>query len=666
MLRERENTLGAVVVEGDRPAVRAEQGKLIYDPQILAQGRTVNNAWELLSELPGVSERDGVLSLAGSGSVTVILNGRPSSMSADQFAALLRSTPVDRIERAEVMYSTPPQYHVRGAAINLVLRHSRGRALSGELHGSYSNRYFGSWSGGGSLVLSSSAWSADAIYSAGQDKVRQQIGLHARHTLAEDTYDISQSQTIVGETRAPRHNLRFATEYAPEGKSRWSAAYTASFSPHGRNTTRADGSFVRSENRADGESTLHNLALRWTSPSGTDLCADYTRYTTGSQTLLSNEYAGGGGSRFDIASGQTVDRLDLTIGREHALTGRLSLNYGGLFSRVRDRDWQYYTLREGAVAASDTDSRLDEYTGNLHAGLSGRFAAGNYSFSLAGEYYRTGSRGEWSLYPQASLLWTPGERHLLQLTLSSDKTYPSYWEMQQATTYVDGYAEIHGTPGLRPSKSCEGQLLYMYRNKYLLMLFWNEEPDYFMQAAWQASDRTALVYQSLNWNTNRTRGLHAVVPLRVGIRLDSRLTLTGARMTQRCDTFHDISFDRSKWVATAQIDNAIRLSRKPDLTLDLAASARSSAIQATYDIEPTWRIDLGAKWRFADGRAVLTVRCNDLFEHGIPVAKVRYRGQWLDLDTSGYSRSVTFQLSCSFGGYKKREYREVDTSRFGH
>ena len=161
--------------------------------------------------------------------------------------------------------------------------------------------------------------------------------------------------------------------------------------------------------------------------------------------------------------------------------------------------------------------------------------------------------------------------------------------MQQSTSYIDGYSEIRGTPGLRPSKSYNGQAMYMYKQKYIFMLFWNEMPDYFDQTAWQAPDRLALVYQTLNWNTNRQWGANVIVPLRPGKWLDSRLTLTGMRMTQRCDAFHDLAFDRSKWLGVVRMDNTIRLSRKPDLTLDLSGYYQSAAIQGTYDVAPSTR-----------------------------------------------------------------------------
>lgn len=110
----------------------------------------------------------------------------------------------------------------------------------------------------------------------------------------------------------------------------------------------------------------------------------------------------------------------------------------------------------------------------------------------------------------------------------------------------------------------------------------------------------------------------------------------------------------------------MRISRKPDLTLDLAAFCQSPAIQGTYDIDPAWSVDAGLRWNFDRKRASLTVRCDDLFESGVPFARVRYRGQWLDMDSGAYSRTFTVHFSYRFGSYKERRHKEVDTSRFGH
>ena len=356
----------------------------------------------------------------------------------------------------------------------------------------------------------------------------------------------------------------------------------------------------------------------------------------------------------------------MTADERHTFDSGWELTAGGAFAFARSHDWQHYTVLEGAPTTSDTDARLDEYTGNLYAGFGRQFGKVGFSASLAGEYYRLGDYENWSLYPQASLNWTPSERHILQLNFSSDKEYPAYWEMQGAISYIDGYSEIHGTSGLRPSRSYEAQAVYIYRQKYIFVLFWNERPDYFVQTAWQASDRLALIYQSLNWNFNRQWGVNAVLPFRAGKWLNSRLTLTGMRMRQRCDRFHDMSFDRSKWVGIARLMNTFHLSRKPAIDLEVNGFFQSGAIQGTFDIEPLGSADAAVKWTFDRSRATLSVRCNDLFNSSMPLTKIRYQGQWLDMGALRYMRSVTVHFSYRFGGYKERKHKEVDTSRFGH
>ena len=97
--------LDEVVVRAERPLVKAENGALTYDVEALAEKTTASNAYEVLTRLPGVWEQGGSLSLIGAGSVTVVLNGRPSSMSGEQLANLLKNTP--GAEESEVRGTFP-------------------------------------------------------------------------------------------------------------------------------------------------------------------------------------------------------------------------------------------------------------------------------------------------------------------------------------------------------------------------------------------------------------------------------------------------------------------------------------------------------------------------------------------------------------------------------
>ena len=56
-------SLPEVMVVGERPVVKAMQGKLVYDLPRLIQNFAVDNAYDAIKELPGVSEMNDNLTL---------------------------------------------------------------------------------------------------------------------------------------------------------------------------------------------------------------------------------------------------------------------------------------------------------------------------------------------------------------------------------------------------------------------------------------------------------------------------------------------------------------------------------------------------------------------------------------------------------------------------
>jgi len=158
--------LPEVMVVGERPVVKASAGKLEYDLPRMIEGRPVDNVYEALKELPGVVEQDGALTL-GMQAVTVVLDGKVTNMSGAQLYALLKSLPADRIERVEVMYNAPARYQVRGAMINVRLRHRIGDpgVVQGEVYGKYNQEHEASFEERASLLYNGRKFSADFLYS---------------------------------------------------------------------------------------------------------------------------------------------------------------------------------------------------------------------------------------------------------------------------------------------------------------------------------------------------------------------------------------------------------------------------------------------------------------------------------------------------------------------
>ena len=133
-------SLPEVMVKGERPVVKAEAGKLVYDLPRMIEEKPVENIYDALKELPGVTEMNESITLSGQG-VTIVLDGKITTMSNAQLMALLKSMPASRIKNAEVMYNAPARYQVRGAMINITLNHEKNEEgnVQGELFGQYTH-----------------------------------------------------------------------------------------------------------------------------------------------------------------------------------------------------------------------------------------------------------------------------------------------------------------------------------------------------------------------------------------------------------------------------------------------------------------------------------------------------------------------------------------------
>lgn len=668
VLKTKNYALSEVVIKGERPIVKVEGGKLSYDLSQLTENKLVNNAYESLQQLPGVQEINGSLSLAGAHGLSIILNGKPTTMSYEQIADLLRNTPSSRVEKAEVMYSAPPQYHVRGAAINLILKGYRDGegGLQGEINAGYTNRYKNGGQGGVSLLYNTRKWNIEFLYNARYGNNRQTTEVYSRHTLKNKVHEITQTSTL--DRRSLTHNVRIGGEYKFNEESNISLSYTGAFNPNTKNTAHSAGNFAISDNIKKGDDRMHNLALDYLASNGIKAGANYTSYKSGDDQYFTNKDAENKLNKFQTTSGQCIDRWKVYLDRSHSLPKDWTLNYGTSFAYANDHNTQFYhATDDNDMSALNTDSRYDEFTYDVYAGFSKSIGERlSFSASVTGEYYKMASYHNWSFYPSAELTYMAGAAHILQLSFSSDKTYPGYWDLSESTGYISGYEEAQGNPMLKPSTDYSVNLNYIFKNKYIFSLSYDYEPDLFQQLAYQSTERLSLIYKTLNWDFQQSFAATAILPFKIGSRLDSHATLQAEYRQAKCDDFFDISFDHSKWIGLAMLENNIILSGKPDIRMELTGLYMTPSIQGSFTLSSIWAINTGVRWNFANQKASLQLKVNDLFNsmEGDVDITLRNKGQYMDMHSNNYSRNITLSFTYKFGGYKEKKHKQVDTSRF--
>lgn len=220
--------LPEVLVKGERPVVKAERGKLVYDLPRMVERLPVNNAYEAVKELPGIVEQDGNLTLGGR-SITLVVNGKVSTLDKDDLKSVLQNTPVSRLEKAEIMYAAPARYRIRGAMVNVVLKSNIGQkpSWSGEVAAMYEQSRREDIAGRGNLLYTSRRFSADVMYSYGFKHTTFGLDKQSWHTMAGDVHELDLKTEAKG--YGGRHNLRLGADYDFGKKNLLSVVYNTQY-----------------------------------------------------------------------------------------------------------------------------------------------------------------------------------------------------------------------------------------------------------------------------------------------------------------------------------------------------------------------------------------------------------------------------------------------------
>jgi hypothetical protein len=136
MRRISEKTEREIKVIAEKDVLKAGIDKKIYNvaEDLNVRGGTAN---DILQRLPSVEvDQDGKVMLRGEGSVTVLIDGRPSSLSGGNGKTLLDALPAGSIERIEIVTNPSAKYDPDGTSgiINIVLKKNKLNGFNGLDH----------------------------------------------------------------------------------------------------------------------------------------------------------------------------------------------------------------------------------------------------------------------------------------------------------------------------------------------------------------------------------------------------------------------------------------------------------------------------------------------------------------------------------------------------
>ena len=658
-------TLPEVMVTGNKPVVKVDGGKLVFDVKQLIKDKAVDNAFDALKHLPGVTPQGDDINLSGM-SVALMVNGKLTSMSREQVVTLLKSMPASRVQNAEVMYSAPARYQVRGALINITLEKdaSKDTSLQGELYAKAEVQDEAHFNERASLAFHKGIVSVDGYYSMTHGKSYHTTDKTGVHTLANgEKHDIDTRMAIWGDSR-PIHDYRIATDIDFAKDHQLSISYSGNYKEKNQHTKMSGLQNSTMDNHI--KDILHNAHLDYTLPIGLNLGADFTYYKDNIEQDLTSELLGNN-LDFITTSGQRINRSKLFAREEHKLGKKAMVNYGMIYTHIIDHSRQDYVPTGETTAEqlpSPLSSRRTENILNIYGGsyltLSDKLSA---ELSLAAEHSKTALWNEWDFYPTLTATYMPKSGRMWQLSFTTDKKYPDFWAMQNVTSYYGGnYEQIIGNPALKPSKEYNLSLVHVLHNKYIFRGWFTHSKDYFTQTMFQARDKLVEIDKFDNFDFRQEAGIMVSSPWKPAWWLDSRATVFGEWMRVKDNDYFDCPFDRNIAYAMLSANATFRFVRSRDLSLSLNGFARTKAYQGPMDLPASGNLDLSLRYAFLSGNAVLTLYCNDIFRTMMITPENHWGGQNMRTKYSCYT-TAGISFTYRFGGYKAKDREAVDTSR---
>ena len=653
--------LNGVQVTGERIVSGTENGHLVYNMPMLLQLYPADNAYDALTRIPGVIDTGESLTFCGQ-AVTLIINGKATTLSADKVVERLKSMPAAMLAKAEVMPSAPAKYHVRGMAINIVTKDFAGtNQLSGQLMGGWQQNKYGTGYAGGSFIYNHDKLSMDLSYTYTNGSSYGQVEHEANHPLGDKR--IAYEDKTRNRSDGIDHEYRIGMDYAIADDHRLGLAYTGQWNST-RSTNTTTGT-AQSTQHSREHTYLHNVDANYAAPFGLQLGVSYTNYQEPRTQSLEGELYDIN-RNLSVDSRQKVSKWLFTADQTHALPNDWELNYGAKAQFTNNNSYQT-TLDQNQQPMPDATSSVDydERIMNAYVGLSKQIGQTlSLDASVTAEQYHAAKWNEWRIYPQFNAMWNVNAKNMLNLSFSSEAVYPSYWSTMSSIYYASAYSEIWGNPDLKPMSKYEINLMWQLNRKYTFTAFVMLEPDYFVQMAYQPTDRMAVIMKETNFDYSNYFGLQASAQFSLGSWLNGNVMATALYRHDKTQ-FFDLPIDRTYLSGILGGMAVAKLSQKHNIQFILNPFFQTKAIQGVYDIEPFLRLNATLRYTTKNGKWSLVAKGENILNAHISTRSTIANQDYtmcVWMPYTNYSLTAIYRI----GNFKEKKKKEVDTSRMGY
>ena len=687
VLKESTQQLKDVVIVGRKEFIEQDVDKLVINPEVSITAAS-ENVYEILRKLPGVTiDNSDNISLKGLQGVKVLIDDKPTYVSAAQLASLLKGMQGKNVDKIEIIENPSARYDAEGNSgiINIKTKHNKAPGFNGSVNGGISVASKFGWNGGLDLNAKAGKFNLYGNFSnynwAGTNgmtasRMFTSTELQGAYQLINNdgTYSgTSQNYKIGMDYNLAKNHVISALFRGNTGSNSHIENNITSFTDKFKNVDSILVTNSSSENKWRNET--YNLNYKWDIDSlGQSLSfdVDYALFGFTSPNNQNGKYLSAQGNDLNnaitVATNQGNDINIYTAKLDYIFPVSKKL-----------------TLESGLKASSvNTDSRIDMvgflnqndhfiYDENIQAAyINARSQLKNTTLQAGLRLENTISKGTsvvtnqvndtnyLKLFPSFFVQQKLNDKHSLNLKYSYRIGRPNYHSLNPFRWMVDPYTYNQGNPNLKPQFTHSAGVGHNFKNALISNLSVNYTTGMFTEIIRQ-DDASKTVYQTMeNVNNSLDLSLSETVQFQPFKWWQLNGTVTG--IYKSILLYSNSAEPITRTTLVANMSNTFKLPYK----IDMEVSGRYSSEQLISNIviRPRSSVDVGFQRRILNDQGTLKVAVSDIFNKASGGAYANYGNVNIDVMNKWDSRKLNITFNYRFGknDFKTRSNRATASS----
>jgi outer membrane receptor protein involved in Fe transport len=698
VLSEETRSLKEVNVTGKRPFIEQKADKMVVNVEnsIVAAGGT---ALEVLQQSPGIQvDKDDNISMRGKNGVIIMIDGKPTNMSPQDVALLLKNMPSSNIDQIELIANPSAKYDAAGNAgiINIKLKKNSNFGTNGSVNATYGQGALPRGNGGLNLNHRNEKINVYGSYNYNYNRQFENLNIDRDNMEASGRIVFDQNSYL--DKKSQYHGAKAGIDWflnknhtvgvmVNVAGNRWNGSGNSQ--TWIGNGTRVDSSLrtitANSQNMNRQSYNLNYKGRLDTTGRELNIDLDYSRNAEDQYSDLYSGYMDAVGKihfRGDTTRSQQPSIINIKTAKidyTHPLKNNAKFEAGLKVSFVdSDNNSRFDSLRHGNWEYDYNRSNYFIYKENVNAAylnFSKQFKKFGVQAGLRAE--QTNVEGNsvtlkqvndtsyLNFFPSIFLSYAAGKDHQWGLSFSRRLQRPSYDDLNPFEFYLDRYTKAGGNPNLRPQYSSNFDLTHTFKSFLTTAIGYSHTKDMLSRILEagvdpETGDTTIVVYKYMNVAKKDNVNLNISAPIPITKWWNTFSTFSVFYNAFETTVNNEL-IKRSSGGFFGNTQHTFTLGKGYTAEASFWYNSRQISQEGLFKMNPMYAFNLGVQKTVLKKKGTIRLNVNDVFNTQRFGGTYSVTNRSVKLANNWDSRQVRVSFSYRFGNSNVKEARNRKT-----